>query len=134
VVLVIVLQLVVEVDGRLHVKVGKSNSAVRANIAEALIRLRRHLLHLHVRKISKKYLNILEREIHGCEATGKEGGQVEQRKVKSDTEFEAFNRMTPTGMKMTPITRNEMMTGSGVRIGCQAFSFCCAKAVSKGAR
>ena len=43
---------------------------------------------------------------------------------KEGTELEASRRTTPTGMKTMPMMRKEMMTGSGVRIGCHAFSFC----------
>lgn len=51
-------------------------------------------------------------------------------RAREGTWFEVSNRMTPTGMKTMPITRKEMITGRGVRTGCQARSFCCAKAVS----
>lgn len=36
----------------------------------------------------------------------------------------------PMGMKMRPTTAKVPMTQLGVRIGCQALSFCCLKGVS----
>lgn len=47
------------------------------------------------------------------------------------TELEATKRITPTGMKMSPIRTKLRITALGVRIGCQALNLCCLKALSK---
>lgn len=46
------------------------------------------------------------------------------------TELEATKSTIPTGMKMRPISTKLRITAFGVRIGCQALSLCCLKALS----
>jgi len=50
----------------------------------------------------------------------------------STTALEADRRAIPIGIKATPMRRNVKITGSGVRIGCQAGNCCCLKAVRRG--
>lgn len=46
------------------------------------------------------------------------------------TSLDPLSNTTPMGMKIIPTTMKAVMTGKGVRIGCQAFSCCCLKAVT----
>lgn len=41
------------------------------------------------------------------------------------TLFDATNKTAPTGMKIIPMTKNVGKTVPAVKIGCQAFNFCC---------
>jgi len=50
----------------------------------------------------------------------------------STTELEANNKATPIGMKTIPTSKNEVITGTGVKMGCHAGSCCCLNAVRNG--
>jgi hypothetical protein len=46
------------------------------------------------------------------------------------TELDANKRTAPTGINAIPTIKKAVMTGTGVKIGCHAFSCCCLKAVT----
>ena len=46
------------------------------------------------------------------------------------TLFEVTKKTIPKGTNMIPITKKVIMTGFGVKIGCQAFRFCCLNRVT----
>lgn len=47
------------------------------------------------------------------------------------TAWEEANKTAPIGMKTIPTIKKVVITGIGVKIGCQAFKFCCLKGVSR---
>lgn len=51
--------------------------------------------------------------------------------LKMVTAWEEANKTAPIGMKTIPTIKKVVITGIGVKIGCQAFKFCCLKGVSR---